>query len=202
MRAAAVGQSTADVEHGQFALATVECLSRTEQSLKLPTRRLRHGVELHVASEGRSASSVAGLPPVLKQGSYYIPARHGDTAICNRSDDEEAQIVIGVNAPTRLYLLWPALQDLPSWVGHEFELVRGSEVKVRTSHASCCLPFIRRSIRSIVCSCVVTSKLHLAKHHMFCPAEVPAVSCSCWLSHSPITALFRMPYLCTFPLST
>lgn len=119
------GTATSPVETGQIDFATVDFLKAgASHPHRSGFRRLRQGADLHVTLNGTAASSAAGLPPLLKQGSYYIPAEQG------RADAEDLQVVIGANVPTQLYLIWPALQDLPGWCYQDFDLVRGAEVKV------------------------------------------------------------------------
>lgn len=121
------------LEKNQTEFAAVECLLSTSGDPEPRyLRRLRHGVDLHLSEDGNTVSSVAGLPAGLKQGSYYIPVQQGPVS----SAADKKQYAITVTSPFRLYVLWPALQEPPSWLCNEFELVTGAEVKVGLQYSN------------------------------------------------------------------
>jgi hypothetical protein len=80
-------------------------------------RRLRPGC---ILPSGNSISgTVMGLPTALQAVRCLYASAAADAAL-----------VCTAHAPARAYLLWPALQAVPSWITDVWVHVRGAEVKV------------------------------------------------------------------------
>jgi hypothetical protein len=95
-------------------------------------RRLRDASPLHVNARGDVTSSAWGLPSVLQDSVYYTPVNVEDAGL---SSQQYMHIV--THASVRVYILWPSLQDPPSWLRNRFQLVKGTQLKVGHSDCDC-----------------------------------------------------------------
>jgi hypothetical protein len=88
-------------------------------------RRLRDASPLHVNARGDIISSAWGLPSVLQDSVYYTPVHVEDA-----EQSSQQYLHIATHASVRVYILWPALQDPPSWLRNRFQVVKGTQLKV------------------------------------------------------------------------
>lgn len=106
-------------------LAQVERPGHSKCPTALPSRRLRQCADLHVSLDGATISSVTSIPSVLN-GVQYVPTQdeHAAVSTSNR------EVHVRAMQPTKICILWPALQEPPPWLREGFDLIRGAEVQV------------------------------------------------------------------------
>jgi hypothetical protein len=109
-----------------FGAATITVTGSCHATAQRPhPRRLRDASPLHVNARGDIISSAWGLPSVLQDSVYYTPVNVEDADFSSQQ-----YMHISTNASVLVYILWPSLQDPPSWLRNRFQLVKGTQLKV------------------------------------------------------------------------
>lgn len=125
------------MHHAHSLLAHAEWHQPGSQAVPLPLRRLRCCVNLHTSSRGEPLSTVTSLPSILKDDVLCLPvddsiisSSTGARWVGGGASSSGSELFVKGMQPMRVCILWPALQEPPSWLTEEYGMVRGAEVQV------------------------------------------------------------------------